>query len=83
MSKRKSLDIAALTDAAGETVAPIAKLEAKSAGKAPSRAGKVQMGVFVDPSVRTQIKRIALEQDRSVSALLDEAIEGVLQKYTT
>lgn len=81
MSKRKALDISALESAAGDTVAPIKKLEAQQSGKPPSRADKVQVGAFVSEDMRTRLKMLALEQGRSLSDVLEEAFELVLSHH--
>jgi len=81
MSKRKPVNYDALVDAVENPIEPIKKLEAQAAGVAPSRAGKVQIGVHVAPETRAQLKVIAAQRDMSVKALMEEGIELVVKKY--
>lgn len=48
--------------------------------KPPSREGKKQIAGFFDPEVSKVLRRIALEEDTSVQALLAEGINAVLEK---
>ena len=81
MSKRKTLDIAALDVVAGAPEQTVKKLEAKAAGKAPSRADKVQVSAFVADDVRKRLKIMATEQDRSLNDLLSEGFDLLFAKY--
>lgn len=47
----------------------------------PSRAGKKALTGHFDPAVSKQLKQIALDRDRSVQALLSEALNDFFQKY--
>lgn len=81
MSKRKVLDIAALDVVAGAPEQTVKKLEIKATGKAPSRAGKVQISAFVSDDVRKRLKIIATQQDRSLNDLLSEGFELLFERY--
>lgn len=81
MSKRKTIDMGALEAVAGDKVTPIKKLEAKQAGRAPSREGKVQIGAFVPEATRTRLKILAIEQGKGVGDLIEEAIGTLLSKH--
>lgn len=81
MSKRKVLDIAALDVVAGAPEQTVKKLETKAAGKAPSRADKVQVSAFVTDDIRKRLKIMAMEQDRSLNDLLSEGFDLLFDKY--
>ena len=48
---------------------------------APSRAGKKPVTGFFDPEVSRQIKKVALDKDRTMQELLQEAINDFFRKY--
>ncbi len=48
---------------------------------APSRAGKKPITGFFDPEVSRQIKKVALDQDRTMQELLQEALNDLFRKY--
>jgi hypothetical protein len=48
---------------------------------APSRTGKKPVTGFFEPEVSRQIKKIALEQDRTMQQLLQEALNDLFRKY--
>lgn len=81
MSKRKTLDIAALDVVSGAPEQTVKKLEIKAAGKAPSRADKVQVSAFVADEIRKRLKMMAMEQDRSLNDLLSEGFDLLFEKY--
>ena len=81
MSKRKVLDISALDIVSGAPEQTVKKLETKAAGKAPSRADKVQVSAFVTDDIRKQLKIMAMEQNRSLNDLLSEGFELLFAKY--
>jgi predicted HicB family RNase H-like nuclease len=81
MSKRKAVDFGALSQAIANPIEPIKKLEAKAQGVAPSRAGKVQIGVHVDPDKRARLKIASVKAGRSVADLMEEGLDHVLAKY--
>ena len=81
MRVRKKINMDALEIAAGQPVKPIQKVEAKAAGTVPSRIGKVQIGVHVDPETRVQLKMLALAQERSIKDVMEEGIALVLSKH--
>ena len=47
----------------------------------PSRRGKVAITQWVDPAVRKQIARMAIDLDSSQSALVAEALNLLFEKY--
>ncbi len=48
---------------------------------APSRAGKKPVTGFFDPEVSRQIKKVALEKDKTMQELLQEALNDLFRKY--
>ncbi len=48
---------------------------------APSRAGKKPITGFFDPEVSKQIKKVALDKDRTMQELLQEALNDLFRKY--
>lgn len=48
---------------------------------APSRAGKKPITGFFDPEVSRQIKKVALEKDKTMQELLQEALNDLFRKY--
>jgi antitoxin-like ribbon-helix-helix protein len=58
--------------------------ELPTAGQAPpqpSRRGKVAITQWVDPAVRKQLARLAIDIDSSQSALVAEALNLLFEKY--
>ncbi len=47
----------------------------------PSRAGKKPITGFFDPEVSRQIKKVALDQDKTMQELLQEALSDLFRKY--
>lgn len=47
----------------------------------PSRQGKKAITGFFDPVVSRQLKQIGLEEDKTVQALLAEALNDLFEKY--
>lgn len=47
----------------------------------PSRRGKVAITQWVDPAVRKQLARMAIDLDSSQSALVAEALNLLFEKY--
>jgi hypothetical protein len=47
----------------------------------PSRAGKKPITGFFDPEVSRQIKKVALDQDKTMQELLQEALNDLFRKY--
>jgi hypothetical protein len=77
-TKKKNL-AAALHEAADpkeEAATPVQASSARSAG----REGKKAVTGFFDPAVSKQLKQIALEEDSSLQALLQEAINDLFAK---
>jgi hypothetical protein len=64
---------------------PVANaLELPAVGQAPpqpSRRGKVAITQWVDPAVRKQLARLAIDIDSSQSALVAEALNLLFEKY--
>jgi hypothetical protein len=48
---------------------------------APSRAGKKPITGFFDPEVSRQIKKVALDKDKTMQQLLQEALNDLFRKY--
>ena len=48
---------------------------------APSRAGKKPITGFFDPQVSRQIKKVALDKDKTMQELLQEALNDLFRKY--
>lgn len=48
---------------------------------APSRAGKKPITGFFDPEVSRQIKKVALDKDKTMQELLQEALNDLFRKY--
>lgn len=47
----------------------------------PSRAGKKPITGFFDPEVSRQIKKVALDKDKTMQELLQEALNDFFRKY--
>lgn len=47
----------------------------------PSRAGKKPITGFFDPEVSRQIKKVALDKDKTMQELLQEALNDLFRKY--
>jgi hypothetical protein len=47
----------------------------------PSRRGKVAITQWVDPAVRKQLARLAIDMDSSQAALVAEALNLLFEKY--
>lgn len=54
---------------------------AAKAAQPPSREGLVSITFWVQPETRADLKRLAIDVDRTVGALLDEAVEDLLAKH--
>jgi hypothetical protein len=48
---------------------------------APSRAGKKPITGFFEPEVSRQIKKVALDRDKTMQELLQEALNDLFRKY--
>src|SRR4051794_27252660 len=46
-----------------------------------SRIGKVSIGLWVDPAVRKQLARLAIDVDKDQSELLAEGLNLVFERY--
>jgi hypothetical protein len=53
----------------------------RSSPIAPSRAGKKPITGFFEPEVSRQIKKVALDQDKTMQELLQEALNDLFRKY--
>lgn len=93
VQKKPSLG-AALNQAAGKrapeslpvdpdpvVVAPEAAPAPKPRTKASSRSGTKMIGGHFPPEVSKQLKLIAVDQDKSLQSLLEEAIGDLFEKY--
>jgi hypothetical protein len=58
---------------------PTVKQPEASPHARPSRQGAKHIGGYFDPAVSKQLRSIALEEDTSVQALLEEAIDMLFQ----
>ena len=82
MTKRKTLDLAAITEAGGEppkaidAIAPAPKAEAKTT----SRAGRVQVGAYVLPELRTRLKVRSAETGTKINDLIEDALIQYLDR---
>lgn len=47
----------------------------------PSREGLTSFTFWIKPQVRTDVKRLALDLDRTVGDLMEEAVDDLLTKY--
>jgi hypothetical protein len=47
----------------------------------PSRVGKKPVTGFFDPEVSRQIKKVALDKDKTMQELLQEALNDLFRKY--
>ena len=47
----------------------------------PSRRGKITFAIHVLPSVRAQMKTLAIERGTTVQALVEEGLNMVFEKY--
>lgn len=56
-------------------------LAVAQAPQQPSRRGKVAITQWVDPAVRKQLARLALDHDSSQAALFAEALNLLFEKY--
>ena len=88
------LDRASSPDAAEPAAAPAAKADAApkrarqrggrastaSAAVTPSRVGTKMIGGHFPPEVSTRLRMLAVEEDTTVQALLEEAINDLLVK---
>ena len=61
--------------------APPASLSAAPASRQANRVGKVSIAGFFDPSVRRQLRRLALDSDTTAQALLGEALNDLFAKH--
>lgn len=46
---------------------------------APSRQGKTLIGAHFDPDIKRELKTIAAQEDTSIQALLEEAINNLIR----
>jgi hypothetical protein len=88
MSKKPSL-AAALQEASGkksmivrdENHGQSSVPDTSFSGLPPSRQGKKAITGFFDPAVSRQLKQLALDEDRTVQALLTEALNDLFIKH--
>ncbi len=60
---------------------PEKAVESTKSDVPPSRVGKKAITGFFDPVVSRQLKQIGLEEDKTVQALLAEALNDLFEKY--
>jgi hypothetical protein len=81
MQKKPSL-AAALHKASGkESPEPVAASITPEPDTQTSRQGKRLIGGHFDPAVAKELKKLALDKDATVQALLAEAINDLFTKY--
>ena len=54
---------------------------AAAVGPSPSRVGKKTIAGHFDPAAARQLKALAVDQDRTVQALLGEALNDLFAKH--
>ncbi|MCH9806710.1 MAG: hypothetical protein K0U74_03170 [Alphaproteobacteria bacterium] len=55
--------------------------QAASTNVAPSRKGKKVISGYFDPAASRQLRMLAIEQDTTVQALLEEALNDLFKKH--
>jgi hypothetical protein len=80
-NKRPSLDLGSLGTAAGPTTNPVDKLVSSRLGKANTRVGKRAIQGYFPPDYRTRMKMLSAKLDKSVEALLEEAMDDLFSKH--
>jgi Antitoxin-like ribbon-helix-helix len=70
-----------LRRAAGQVVAPAGKPAKPKVYDPPGRRTKVVVAAFFDKPVRRQLRALGVEHDKTVQALLTEAINDLFAKY--
>jgi hypothetical protein len=87
MSKKPTL-ATALQNASAKPLATKTVSEAKTttvkeetSNVPPSRQGKKAVTGFFDPTVSRQLKRLALDEDKTIQLLLTEALNDLFVKY--
>lgn len=63
-----------------EPVTKISETEPKKNKKAPSRANKVLIGGHFAPEIKQQLRLIAVEEEKTSQALLEEALNLLFAK---
>lgn len=81
MTKKTTL-VEALRQAKFPTEAPLVEeKKTTSSVSAPSRQGKKGITGFFDPSVSRQMRQLALDQNKTIQGLLQEALNDLFSKY--
>lgn len=60
---------------------PVKAVEPSKKEVPPSREGKKAVTGFFDPAVSRQLKQLGLEEDKTVQALLAEALNKLFEHY--
>ncbi len=88
MTKRTNLaNLSALkqpataTESAQESQAAESGASAVKSSKAPARVGKAHVGGYFSSEVRSQLKVLAAEQDKTVQQLLGEGLNLMFSSY--
>ena len=68
-------------DRAATITAPEPRTEPERIGRPPSRQGKRAITGYVSQGAFTQFKILVAERNKDVQALVEEAINGLFQKY--
>ena len=88
MTKRPNL-AANVKAAAGEpTLAPVARLPAQAepvvppeAKRSASRVGRKAVYAWIDPAEHRKLKKLSLDTDRSIDALVTEAVHLLFARH--
>lgn len=78
---RPKLDVSALGNAAGPTHNPVDVLKHQKKGTSKGRDGRVQVQGFFPPEYRKTIKMLASRDEKTVEALLQEAMDDLFKKH--
>ncbi|WP_290482019.1 ribbon-helix-helix domain-containing protein [Hyphomonas sp. UBA3201] len=55
--------------------------DSANGGTAPSRRGKKAVTVYFEPEIVRQLKRVGIEADKSIQAMMSEAVTQYLKKH--
>jgi hypothetical protein len=72
---------ARLEDLQAATTPAVARRPAPPTAVPPSRVGKKPVTAFFDPEVSRQIKKLGLDQDKTMQDLLQEALNDLFRKH--
>lgn len=69
-----------MSDKPAPTLVPVSVATEQSA-QPPSRQGKKVISGYFDPAASRQLRMLAVEQDTTVQALLEEALNDLFKKH--